>query len=90
MAERRPHPLAREASDESISGHGAPRRAHEREIRAMRGFDCSDPGTHADIHFSGADDTDIERQVRAHISEAHPDMSPDEAPQMVAASAYDE
>ena len=56
----------------------------------MRGFDCSDPGTHDDVHFTGADDADVERQVRAHIMEAHPGMNPDEAKQMVATSAYDE
>lgn len=55
----------------------------------MRGMDCKDP-SHDDVHFNGQDDNDLERQVRQHISEAHAGMSPDEAPGMVTAAAYDE
>lgn len=56
----------------------------------MRGFDCSDSGTHEDIHFTGQDDTDLEPQVRDHIAQLHPDMNPDEARAMIAQDAYDE
>ena len=56
----------------------------------MRGLDCSDPSTHPDEHFSGQDDDDLERQVRQHIAEAHPGMSPDDARGIVTQGAYDE
>lgn len=56
----------------------------------MRAVDCQDPITHDDIHFTGPDDPDLVRQVAAHISELHPDMSPDEADQIVSEGAYDE
>lgn len=56
----------------------------------MRGLDCSDPSTHPDVHFTGQDDDDLERQVREHIADAHPGMSPDEARRIVAQNAHDE
>ena len=56
----------------------------------MRGLDCSDPNTHPDVHFTGQDDDDLERQVRQHIGESHPDMSPEDARGIVAQGAHDE
>lgn len=56
----------------------------------MRGLDCSDPSTHPDVHFSGQDDDDLERQVRQHITDTHTGMSPDEARGIVAKNAHDE
>ena len=55
----------------------------------MRAMDCTDE-SHAKVHFSGADDNDLIRQVREHIGVAHPKMSQDEAEGIVAEAAYDE
>lgn len=56
----------------------------------MRGLDCKDPGSHEDVHFVGADDDDLVRQVRDHITDLHPNMSPDQAATIVTEGAYDE
>lgn len=56
----------------------------------MRALDCKDPATHADVHFTGTDDDDLLQQVRDHIREVHPGMSPDEAEGIVREAAYDE
>lgn len=55
----------------------------------MRGLDCKDP-SHEDVHFSGQDDDDLERQLRQHISDAHAGMSPDDARGIVAQGAREE
>jgi hypothetical protein len=54
-----------------------------------RGLDCKDEA-HDDIHFSGADDQDLENQVRTHRDEYHQEMSDDDVRGIVAANAYDE
>lgn len=57
--------------------------------RMSRGLDCKDEA-HDDIHFSGADDQDLENQVLKHRDEYHQGMSDDEMREIVAAHAYDE
>ena len=54
-----------------------------------RGMDCQHDA-HDDVHFSGGDDQDLERQVRAHRDEYHQEMSDEDVRQIVAANAYDE
>lgn len=56
----------------------------------MRALDCEDPANHPDVHFTGADDDDLVRQVAEHIRQAHADMSPDQARQIVTEGSYDE
>ena len=55
----------------------------------MRAMDCSD-ASHDDIHFTGADDDDLIRQVKQHRDEYHPEMNDDDVRQVVAQNAYDE
>ena len=55
----------------------------------MRAVDCVHPA-HEDVHATAATDDELVEQVRQHITQAHPDMSPDEATQIVAQGAYDE
>ena len=55
----------------------------------MRAMDCVHEA-HDDIHFTAADDEGLVRQVMAHRDEYHPEMSDDEAREIVAANAYDE
>jgi predicted small metal-binding protein len=55
----------------------------------MRAVDCIHPA-HEDLHATAETDDELEQQVRQHISEAHPDMSPDQAADIVAGGAYDE
>ena len=54
-----------------------------------RALDCKD-GAHDDVHFSGSDDQDLERQVRAHRDQYHQELSDDEVREVVTANAYDE
>ena len=54
-----------------------------------RGMDCQHEA-HDDVHFSGSDDQEIERQVRAHRDQYHEEMSDDDVREVVAANAYDE
>lgn len=54
-----------------------------------RGLDCRDQA-HDDIHFSGSDDADLERQVREHRDEFHQEMSDDDVKQVVGQGSYDE
>lgn len=56
----------------------------------MRALDCPDATTHGDLHVVGTDDADLVRQVREHIEDAHPNLSPDQAEAIVAQGAYDE
>ena len=55
----------------------------------MRAVDCVHPA-HPDLHATAETDEELEQKVRAHIASTHPDMSPDEAKQIVATGAYDE
>ena len=55
----------------------------------MRAMDCKHPA-HEDMHATAATDEELVQKVRQHISETHPDMSPDQATEIVAQGAYDE
>ena len=55
----------------------------------MRGLDCVD-AAHEDMHFSGADDDDLVKQVKQHRDQYHPEMTDDQAREIVTANAYDE
>lgn len=55
----------------------------------MRALDCVHPA-HEDMHATAATDTELIEKVRQHITEAHPDMSPEEALDLVRQNAYDE
>ena len=55
----------------------------------MRALDCKHPA-HEDMHATAPNDDELIEKVRQHIVETHPDMSPDQAEQIVAANAYDE
>ena len=55
----------------------------------MRGMDCIHEA-HEDIHFTGADDEDLVRQVMLHRDEYHPEMTDEQAREIVSANAYDE
>jgi len=41
----------------------------------MRAMDCSDPGTHEDIHFSAKDDDELFGQIKQHTTEFYPEMT---------------
>ena len=56
---------------------------------AMRAVDCVHPA-HEDVHATAATDDELVEQVRQHITQVHPDMSPDDATEIVAQGAYDE
>ena len=53
-----------------------------------RGLDCKH-AAHEDVHFSGADDQDLQNQVRAHRNEYHPELSDGDIRNIVAVTAYD-
>jgi hypothetical protein len=55
----------------------------------MRGLDCVHEA-HEDIHFTADNDEGLVEQVKRHIREVHPDMSDDDAQQIVTQGAYDE
>ncbi len=55
----------------------------------MRALDCVHEA-HDDIHFSGADDEELVRQVMLHRDEFHPEITDEQAREMVATGAYDE
>ena len=55
----------------------------------MRALDCIHPA-HEDKHVTAETDEELEEKVRQHINEVHPDMSPDQAADIVAQGAYDE
>jgi predicted small metal-binding protein len=57
--------------------------------RTMRALDCKDP-SHDDVHVTAGSDDELTQIVRQHITDAHPDMSPDMAADIVAQDAYDE
>jgi predicted small metal-binding protein len=55
----------------------------------MRALDCVHP-VHDDVHATAENDEQLVEKVREHIADAHPDMSPDQAEEIVAQGAYDE
>ncbi len=55
----------------------------------MRALDCKHP-SHEDLHVTAQSDDELKQSVRQHITEAHPDLSPDPADGIVAQGAYDE
>jgi predicted small metal-binding protein len=55
----------------------------------MRGVDCVHPA-HEDVHVTAETDEELVEKVRAHIAEAHQDMQPEQASEIVAQGAYDE
>lgn len=55
----------------------------------MRALDCKHP-SHDDVHVTAASDEELKGIVRQHITDAHPDMTPDQADDIVAQGAYDE
>jgi hypothetical protein len=55
----------------------------------MRAVDCIHP-SHEDMHVTADTDEELVEKVRAHIGEAHPDMAPEQASEIVAQGAYDE
>lgn len=56
----------------------------------MRAMDCSDPGTHEDVHFSAEHDEALFAQVQKHRDECHSDVTDAEIKQMISTDAYDE
>lgn len=56
----------------------------------MRALDCSDPGTHDDIHFSAEDDDQLFTQVKRHTGEYHQEMTDEDVREMISTDAYDE
>ena len=56
----------------------------------MRAMDCSDPGTHEDVHFSAENDDALFAQVQKHRDEYHSEISDEEIKQMISTGAYDE
>ena len=56
----------------------------------MRAMDCSDPGTHEDVHFSAENDEALFAQVQKHRDEYHPEMTDDEIKELISANAQDE
>lgn len=55
----------------------------------MRALDCKHP-SHDDVHVTAGSDDELTQIVRQHITDAHPDMTPDQAEGIVAQGAYDE
>lgn len=55
----------------------------------VRALDCVHPA-HEDTHVTAESDDELVEKVRQHISEVHPDMSPEDAEGIVAQAAYDE
>jgi hypothetical protein len=55
----------------------------------MRALDCIHPA-HEDVHVTADTDEELVEKVRAHIAEVHPDMSPEQASDIVAQGAYEE
>ena len=56
----------------------------------MRAMDCSDPGTHDDVHFSEENDEVLFAQFQKHLDYYHSEMTDDEIKQLISANAYDE
>ena len=56
----------------------------------MRAMDCSDTGTHEDVHFTAENDEELFAKIQQHRDQYHKEMSDDEIRQMISADAYDE
>ena len=56
----------------------------------MRAMDCSDPGTHEDVHFAAENDDELFKKIQQHRDEYHQEMTDDEIKQMISTDAYDE
>ena len=54
-----------------------------------RALDCIDP-SHDDVHATAENDEELINVVRQHIQDAHPDMNPEQAVEIVSQGAYDE
>jgi hypothetical protein len=54
---------------------------------AMRGFHCVDP-SHDRIEFTGADDAELLKQVKAHTAKAHPDLTDGQIRDMLAGADW--
>jgi hypothetical protein len=54
-----------------------------------RAVDCIHPA-HEDLHATAENDEELINVVRQHIQDAHPDMNPEQAVDIVAQGAYDE
>jgi hypothetical protein len=55
----------------------------------MRGLDCVHEA-HENMHFTAEDDEGLVRQVMEHRDQYHPEMTDDQAREIVATDAYDE
>ena len=53
----------------------------------MRGFSCVDP-SHGKIDFTGADDEELFKSMKAHAAEAHPDLSDTQLREMMAGADW--
>lgn len=53
-------------------------------------MDCSDPGTHEDVHFTAENDGELFQKIQQHRDEYHQGMSDDEIKAMISTDAYDE
>ena len=56
----------------------------------MRAMDCSDPGTHEDMHFTADNDDTLFAKIQQHRDQYHSELTDDEIKQMISADAYDE
>jgi predicted small metal-binding protein len=55
----------------------------------MRAMDCSDPGTHEDMHFTAGDDDALFAKIKAHRDQYHSELTDDQIRQLISANAYD-
>ena len=55
----------------------------------MRALDCVHEA-HEDVHFTATDDEDLVGQVMQHRDQYHPEMTDEQAREIIAANAYDE
>ena len=55
----------------------------------MRGLDCQH-AAHEDMHFTANNDDELLEKVKDHVCQYHPDMTEDDAKQVVSQGAYDE
>lgn len=53
----------------------------------MRGFHCVDP-SHERIEFTGADDEELFQNIKAHTTEAHPQLTDSQVREMMAGEAW--
>jgi hypothetical protein len=60
---------------------------HTSEGGAMRGFHCVDP-SHDRIEFTGADDEELFRNIKAHTTKAHPQLTDTQIREMIAGAAW--